>query len=163
MTRPLFYAKSWFRAKKRATELWSAGQARAAHRAGATYTVLVDSPDRPSAFIDVTPTFVGVSFLDDRLREGLTYQFQLVEPGSLFLSMATHREFDGESDRVRSGTSYMFGRDGTVRIRREHLAPHRLETATSTTDVSGNHTAAPEFGNYDGPLAVDVIGPRERR
>lgn len=155
MTQPLFYAKSWFRAKKQATVLWSADQAHAAHEAGAPYTVLVESPDRPYAFIELAPTFVGVSFLDDRLRETLTYQFQLAEPGSLFLSMATHREFDGESDRVLSGTSYMFERDGTVRIRREHFGPHRLETATSTTDVTENFAAAPEFGDYHELLRVE--------
>jgi hypothetical protein len=61
--------------------------------------------------------FIGVDFLDEFLRESLSYQFEEVESGRLFLSMATHREFDGEKDQVLSGCSYIFKQDGKLILR----------------------------------------------
>lgn len=155
MKQPIYFCKSWFRAKKRPTEVLSEEQARAAHAKKQYYTVLVDSIEHPYCFLEVTEKFVGVCFLDELLRETLTYQFQEVEPGKLFLAMATHREFEGEADKVVSGTSYMFDRDGTIQIRRELFSPHRLETATSSADVSSNYASMPEFGEYEDLIQVE--------
>lgn len=155
MDRPIYFCKSWFRAKKRPTEVWSEEQARAAHANKQHYTVLVESIEHPYCFLEVTEKFVGVCFLDGLLRETLTYQFQEVEPGKLFLTMATHREFEGETDKIESGTSYIFGRDGVVQIRREFFNPHRLETSTSSSDVDSNYAAMPEFGEYDDLIRVE--------
>ena len=60
-----------------------------------------------------------MDFLDNFGREYLRYQFQEAEQGRLFLTMATHREFVGETDRVKSGTTYYFKRDGFVTIETE--------------------------------------------
>lgn len=149
MKRPIFYCKSWFRAKKRPTEIWSEEQAKFAHINKQSYTVLVDSIDRPYCFIDVADKLVGVGFLDEHLRESLTYAFQAVAPGQLFLTMATHREFDGDMDRVISGISYIFAQDGSVQMRREFFDPHKLETSATSSDVSTNFALTPEFGEYD--------------
>ena len=61
---------------------------------------------------------IGVDFLDEHLRERLTYQFQQVAPGNLFLSMAVHRTFDEKSDSIAEGTSYLFNEDGRLTITR---------------------------------------------
>jgi hypothetical protein len=58
--------------------------------------------------------FVGVCFLDEKLRNYLEYKFKEVEPGRLFLSMAIHRTFDGDSDKVARGDSWIFKPDGNV-------------------------------------------------
>ena len=50
MSRQVFYCKSWFRAKKRPTELWSEADARVAHEGGQAYVALVDSIERPFVF-----------------------------------------------------------------------------------------------------------------
>lgn len=155
MNQPIYYCKSWFRAKKKPTELWSAEKAEAAHRARQQYTALVGSEERPYCFVDVAGKVVGVGFLDDRLRESLTYAFKEVEPGKLFLTMATHREFAPESDKVISGATYTFDQDGVVQIRREFFDPHRVETATSSFDPAPNYAAVPEFGNYDDVIRVE--------
>lgn len=149
MKRSVFFCKSWFRAKKCPTEIWTTEQARAARKAKQHYTVLVDSIDRPYCFLDITDKAVGVGFLDIHLREYLTYGFQEVASDSLFLTVATHRQFEGDTDTVNSGTSYVFGRDGTVEIKREFFNPHRLEAANKTADVSANYCASTEFGEYD--------------
>ena len=53
MKRSNFYCKSWFRAKKRPTEVWTEEQARSAHVNKQYYTVLVDSIERPYCFLEV--------------------------------------------------------------------------------------------------------------
>ena len=69
--------------------------------------------------------------------------------------MATYREFEGETDKVVNGTSYMFAQDGATQIRREFFNPHRLETANSSSDVSMNYDVMPEFGEYDRLIRVE--------
>jgi hypothetical protein len=155
MKRPIYFCKSWFRAKKRPIEIWPEDQARAAHVNKQYYTVLVDSINRPYCFLEIADKVVGVGFLDEYLRESLTYAFQEFEPGKLFLTMATHREFDGDTDKVASGISYMFDRNGTMQIRREFFNPHLLETAASSADVGSNYSPMPTFGEYDDLIRVE--------
>jgi hypothetical protein len=143
------YAEGWFRAEKRVTELWSAERAEQAHEARKLYTVIVGDVNRPSAFLEVNGRFVGIGFLDEHLREYLSYGFLETEPGKVFLKQATHREFVGESDKVSKGTTYVFKPDGHVAIRREQLDPYKLEEAQSSADVSANYDAYPEFGSYE--------------
>jgi hypothetical protein len=150
MDRKIFFCKSWFAAKHIPTEIWTESQARAAHESASPYTVLIDSIEKPFCVIDVTRDFVGVDFLDEHLREALTYHFQETSPGKLFLTMAVHREFESTADKVTNGTSYLFAEDGALQIRRESFVPsHKLETAKSQADVSGNYVPAPQFGEYD--------------
>jgi hypothetical protein len=156
MKRPIFFCKSWFRAKKRPTEVWTEAQARAASARGTLFTVLVDSVERPWCFLECNGPFVGVGFLDGRLRESTYYAFSRQGPdGPLFLTDATHREFEGDSDAVREGTTYVFQPDGTVRIRRQCFSPPSLETKETTADVSGNYAPWPEFGEYDDLVRVE--------
>ena len=149
MTSSVYFCKSWFRAKKRPTQVWSEAEARGAHANGELYTVLVDSLERPSCFLDVTARLVGVGFLDSLLRETVTYHFSDVEDGRLFLSMATYREFVGDSDQVSMGATYNFDHDGTVHLRRTHFLTSQVETSTSSTDVSKNYSPKPAFGEYE--------------
>jgi hypothetical protein len=156
MERRIHFCKSWFRAKKGSTESWSEDQARLEHREKRPYTVLVDSATQPYCFLEVTEKGVGVGFFDARLRESLTYGFQEVEPGKLFLTRATYREFVDDTDKVANGTSYIFARDGTVSIRRQSFVPeHKLEMSSSTADVTGNYAAMPAFGEYDDLIRVE--------
>jgi hypothetical protein len=150
MHRQIYFCKSWFAAKKMPTEVWTEAQAKDAHDNGRNYTVLVDSLERPFCVIVVMPKAVAVDFLDEHLREALSYQFQVVAPGRLFLTRAVHREFDGDEDKVTKGTSYKFTQDGKVRIDRETFLPaHSLEVANTEADVSSNYVPFPQFGEYD--------------
>ena len=149
------FIKSWFRAKKKPTEIWSEDHARSAHATNSIYTVLVDSMERPYCFLDISEGVVGIGFLGEYLRESLTYTFQEVEPGKLFLTMATYREFEGDTDKVVSGISYLFEQDGSVKIRRESFNPHRIETATSTKNESSHYSSKPKFSFYDDLIRVE--------
>lgn len=158
MNRSIYFCKSWFRAKKKPTEIWSEAKAKLAHDNKKTYTVLIDSIDKPYCFLDISCGVVGVGFLDEFLRETLTYAFQEFEPGKLFLTMATHRVFEGNTDKIVSGNSYIFERDGSVMIRREFFSPNRIETAASAVDISSNYSSTPEFGQYDELIRVERCG-----
>jgi len=146
--RQLFYCKSWFRAKKRPTELWTNEIAREAHEAGQPYDVLVGSADKPFCFVTVTKGFVGVNFLDEHLRVSLEYGFSELEPGTLFLTDATHREFEGAEDAAVKGTSYHFDTDGMVRITCWDALLAVQDTSDAVVDVSANYERWPEFGQY---------------
>ena len=145
----LVYCKSWFRAKKSPIQIWDEGKAREAHEARKLYTVLLGDPERPQCFIEINNDFVGVSFLDDKLRETLTYQFQEIEDGKLFLTMATYRDFEGDTDKVSEGTSYIFNQDGNIQIRKESFNPHDLKVSDTNGDVDGNYEDYPGFGSYE--------------
>jgi len=155
MKRHVSYCKSWFRAKKRPTEVWSEEQAREAHLSKQLYTAVIGVVEKPFCFLEINDKFVGVGFLDERSRESLYYAFKEIEPGTLFLSMATYREFEGDTDSVSLGTTYVFGPEGTVKMQRQHFNPHSKEVAYSSTDVSGNYSVWPEFGEYDELIRVE--------
>ena len=150
MHRPIYFCKKWFAAKKYAPEVWTEAQAKDAHDNGRNYTVLVDSLERPFCVILVMANGIALDFLDDHLREALSYQFQVVSPGQLFLTMAVHREFNGDEDKVIKGTMYTFTQLGKVHIRRETFMPtHSQETANTEADVSSHYVPFPQFGEYD--------------
>jgi hypothetical protein len=154
MVLPVFYSQSWFRAKKCAIGPMDEATARARHQAGESYAVLVDSASTPSCFVEMLMDkgMVGVGFFDAEGREYLTYQFHYVDDKTLFLTMATHREFEGS--KVILGTSYIFNQQGNLIIRREQMNPHKIEEAQSTYDPLENYERAPAFGDYSGVIRI---------
>jgi len=165
MERPIFFCDGWFIGQKRATELWTEQQARKVYEENGLYTVLIDSAERPYCFINITKAkgFVGVCFLDKSLRNYLDYKFKEIEPGRLFLSTAIHRTFDGDTDKVARGDSWIFKPDGKVHMRKEYFNPHKLETADTTADVSCNYSPFPEFGEYDDLVRKERLANDPRR
>ena len=101
------------------------------------------------SIIEINKGFAGVGFLDDHLRESMYYAFKKISAGMLFLSMATYREFDGETVTVTLGTTYSFAPEGTVKIRKQSFKPPALEIAETSADVSQIFTAFLDFGEYD--------------
>ncbi len=155
MSYRFFYCKSWFWAKKKPTGLLSEEQAKLLHDNKETYTILVNDIYKPFAVIEVSNDFISVNFLDDLLRNKLSYQFEEVELRKVFLSMATYREYDGEQDGVCLGTSYVFAKGGDLIIRKQIFNPSSLEESQSTIDVSGNYESYPDFGNYNDILNIE--------
>jgi len=151
----ILYGKSWFRAKKRFTSTWNEEEAKSAHEKRQPYAAAVISSGVIRCFLEVNNEYFGVGFLDDRQREYLCYQFQEIQPGRLFLTMATHREYDGESDRVKAGTTYYFKPDGRVTIESEDFGSTQLVTTETKRDVEGNWERYPNFGEYESVLRID--------
>ncbi|MBN2991227.1 lytic transglycosylase [Pseudomonas cedrina subsp. fulgida] len=155
MVTPIFYSKFWFRAKRCAIEPINESTARAKHQAGKSYTALIGSEATPFCFVEmlIDKGMVGVGFLDDEGHEYLTYQFNYLDESQLFLSMATHREFEG--DKVSLGITYIFGRQGDLVIRRERMSLYTVEEAQSTFEPAGNYEVAPKFGDYSGVININ--------
>jgi hypothetical protein len=149
------YGKSWFLAKRRFTEQWDESQAADAHAKRKPYAAAIRNEDGCVTVVDARDDYYGVDFLDAIGREYLSYQFQELEPGRLFLTMATHREFDGETDRVSYGTTYYFKPDGSVTVETEDFATANLATKEMKVDVNGNWETYPNFGDYGSLTRVD--------
>jgi len=145
----VYYCDGWFLARKFAPEMWDEAKARAAHSNRQEYTALLGSPTAPECFAVVVNDFIGVEFLDGLLREYISYRFQERESGMLFLSMATHRRFEGESDKVIWGITYYFEEDGLVAIEEEDFVTNILTSAKTYLDVSANWEPYPQFGEYE--------------
>lgn len=150
-----FFGKSWFRAKKRVTELWDKQEAKIAHEQRRPYVAVLEKSGQIFCYIEANSGYIGVGFLDSAVREFLSYQFQEVEPGRLFLTMATHREFDGGTDRVKCGTTYYFKPDGCVSVEAEDFEANQLTTTKTTVDVSNNWEDYPNFGDYQSLARVE--------
>jgi hypothetical protein len=137
----------WFHAKKCLSETWDETRARKAREARQHYFALLG--EGPYCFVEVVKSCVGVGFLDALLREHLSYTFQGRESGQMFLSMATRRQFEGDSDTVKSGTTYYFKPDGTSSIEWENCVPHDRSFVETMCNVEGNWEPYPEFGDYE--------------
>ena len=61
--------------------------------------------------------------------------------------MATHREFEIDTNKVTNGTCYIFSEDGNVIIRKEAFNPHIVEESTSTFEARNNYEKYPSFGD----------------
>lgn len=99
--------------------------------------------------------WIGVNFLDRLLRVYLNYSFVEVEPGRMFLTMSTYREFEGLSDNVKNGTTYIFKQDGLVLLREQDVTNKVLRTSKRMADVSGNWDKYPNFGEYESLLRLE--------
>ncbi len=132
-------------------------KAQAAHVSRQLYTGLVGSPTAPDCFVEISNDYIGVEFLDGLLREYVSYQFQEMKPGRLFLSMATERKFEGDTDKVIWGITYYYDEDGHVAIEEEDFVGDTLTKAETYLDVSVNWEAYPEFGEYESITRKDRV------
>jgi len=142
------YGKSWFRAERRMTQSWTARQARDAHLKRQSYAVLIEEDDAPQCFAEFCDGCVNVGFYDKLGREALTYQFEEIEPGRLFLSMAIHREFKALSEKVLQGTIFYFRENTSVIIEETNFESATKSSAETNVDLSGNWEPYPAFGDY---------------
>jgi len=157
MSQNIFYCKSWSTGYKEPLKPLDERAASQLHSAGESYTALIGSETAPSCFVNVMKNkgWVSVSFLDNHLREYLLYNFRLLENEKLFLSMAVHRDFNGETDQVTNGTTYVFEESGHTVIREEKFNPHFLDKSEMTADVTNNYDRFPEFGQYDSLIRTE--------
>jgi hypothetical protein len=157
------YCKYWSRFKKRVIELWDEKKALKAHNSGKLYTVLIGEPEKPDCFLEIAleqqSKFVGVSFLDDKMRDYLDYAFQEVIPGKLFLSRVILREYSPNTDTVSKGQKVTFKTDGHVVIEKNDLLSGECLSKELQIDVSSNWESFPEFGQYESISRLDRPSP----
>lgn len=69
--------------------------------------------------------------------------------------MATHREFDGDSDQVKKGATYIFKQNGNVVTLTEEFPNGDITRRETSADISGNWENYPDFGEYDSLLRTE--------
>ncbi|WP_131818344.1 lytic transglycosylase [Planctopirus hydrillae] len=126
-----------------------------AHLEKRPYAVLIEDGYVLRCFLEIDRDYVGVGFLDEHKREFLSYQFQEVEAGRLFLTMANYRKFEGEGDHTIEGTTYYFRMDGGLTIETEDFSTAVVSTKKTQVNVDGNWEGYPEFGNYNSITRVN--------
>jgi hypothetical protein len=97
---PLYYCWKWSRYNKIPLDMFSTEKAQSAYNSRSLYTVLVGDEHRPRCFVESNADYVGLEFLDERLRSYVCYTFQKKSRGKLFLSMAIMRQFRFDCDEV---------------------------------------------------------------
>ncbi len=123
--------------------------ARSLDRAGSPYTVIIGKRESPFAFIERSSEFYGVNFLDERTRVYLTYSFEEVQPGRLFLKEAIFHEFADDQDEPSKSTAYWFHTDGQVVIETVEYPGRKASRVEKRVDVERNWSKKPEFGRYE--------------
>lgn len=151
----ILFCDGWFRAKKRPGRLWSESQALAAHQSRKLHTIVVEEQGRSWCFVELNMQYVGVGFLDRHLREYLSYQFDEVEPGRLFLTMSCHRQYQGETDEITRAEVWYFDPDGKVVVHEQDMATKQVFAKEFEADLSGNWEPYPEFGKYKGVTQIE--------
>ena len=144
----IYFCNGWFIAQKRATQLWHEAQAEAAHRSGQPYTALVGSATSPTHVVEVRKDSVGVAFLDEHRREYRVHSFDEVSSGKLYLSMVVVREFEGDSDKIAVGSSYLYSQAGKLFVKQEIATEEMMDTAEAYVDLTDHWEPYPEFGEY---------------
>ena len=163
MERDIYFSKSWFILRKRATQPLTWNEALKLHKKGEVYTVLIDSDTKPTIGLNIIKdNYVGVFFFDDQLRDYMWYQFQESKkyPGKLFLSLRKRREFIGDSFEIKHSQICYFKEDGHVKV--ENAVPLNdgskgfdVTSYETIIDVSDTHYADfPEFGEYDDLIRI---------
>jgi hypothetical protein len=142
------YGKKWFLYKRCFTEQWKESQAAEAHAKRVPYAVAIRKDNGNITVVDARGDYFGVDFLDVFGRDFICYQFQEIEAGRLFLTMATHREFEDNTDRVKLGTSYIFKPNGMVIVETEDFSSSHITKKQIQVDVNGNWELYPNFGDY---------------
>ena len=152
------YYERWFRAKRRPVAPLTLTQARDAAAARTLFTAVCRKGVAPVAFLEFNSDYVGVGFLDDLMREYLTYQFSEVEPGRLFLNMAVFREYRAETDQIVNGSTYHFKPSGTVTILYDNIAAGKQSSVEKVAGVADNWEDYPAFGQYGRLLHIERLG-----
>lgn len=145
------YSKKWFRFKKRPIDILSIEDAKSLHDAGELYTALIKDKDKYISFIEVNLSegFIGVSWLDDKLREKLAYSFQKSDNSSrLFLSTAMYWEYMNESNDFIRSSRYTFDINGKVFVEVVNTDEQIKESFETHSDISCNWEDTPSFGEY---------------
>jgi hypothetical protein len=130
-------------------------EARRRDTEGEPYCVVVrgESGDY-EAFIDIANEYYAVNFIDEHRRVYLSYGFDDVGDGRVFLDDASqfdYREGD-ERDEPYEITSYTFRQDGYLAISHVLTGSTKGTIKEGTCDVSGNWETRPKFGEYENLL-----------
>jgi hypothetical protein len=111
-------------------------------------TWVLDYGDSPEYVVDIAGAWVSVSFMDERVRQYLCYNFKETQPGRLFLKSAYHWEYDGDSQSPAVNKIFAFEEDGRTVIVERILATGESREFEIAASVAENWDVYPAFGEY---------------
>ena len=152
------YADRWSNRKGRMVRPLTEDEAQGRHDRGQLYTAVLGDSERPEAYLEVRleAGFVGVHFLDEKLRNHLTYLFTRSPEGQgdLFLEQVTRRVYNDSGDPTHD-EHYVFEGPNQAHVEKRDHATQEAETYDLETDLSQNHEPPPAFGDYDSIARVE--------
>jgi hypothetical protein len=139
--------------------------AKYAHDHNLIYLVTILENEKPVNYIEASHSFYSVRFLDDHLREYMTYQFYGQDNNygrenygdKLFLEDITVKHYLGDANEHSKIAKYRFRPDGTLKYWEADVKTRKeinLEAANNI-DVSANWETYPAFGNYENLIKIE--------
>ena len=146
----IVYSSEWGFAYMEPIANLTIDEARQKHYENQKYCATFKDDNRYYCLIIFTGTSVLVSFIDDKQRVYMDYNFRIIETGRLFMSSATFREFEGRTKKVKSAEHFLFKEDGSTIINRGTYVPEeKHEQAHTVVDTSDMYEDYTEFGKYE--------------
>lgn len=147
------YTKGWFNYQKRALERYSTEEAYIRFKERKPLTAIIYAEDNvnPFCYIDINNTYINVYFLDKELRQYLSYEFNEISKGKLFLKEVFSWEYIDDSDQKSKSERYRFTVDGYFGIEKKDFIKKEAERleCEKKIDISSLYDDYPEFDNYD--------------
>lgn len=153
------YCEKWFFAKSVPINPLKENDAKDRHDRGLQYSAVIGGFNRPSAIISFEGDWVVVSFLDDRGRYYLSYDFIKKCGGKMFLNAVKHRKFCNEGDKIICGSLYSFDENGRVIVEEQDRSNNGSVEREFQANVSLNWDSFPEFGQYHEILKKERCNP----
>jgi hypothetical protein len=158
-TTTIAYAERWSSRRGGVVRPLDREEARRRHESGQLYVAVIAGEERVLAYLEVRleAGFVGVHVVDERLRDGLVYLFAR-NPDSdddLFLEQVQRNEYVDSGDELARSETYLFSKDGSVKVEKADFATREVERYELRADVSSNWEPVPEFGRYESITRVE--------
>jgi virulence-associated protein VapD len=151
------YAMKWNRLTHKPTKPLSEEEARKHHNERKPYCVLVNyySDNYPYAFIDIANHYYSVKFININGHVYLTYGFEELKTGKLFLAQSMFIDFDPLEKTEIEKTNYFFREDGRLSIERSCSPYQKTISTEGSFDPEKNYEDIPFFGSYEKILAKE--------
>ncbi len=160
MNERVTYCRRWSQHDNRVKSELTEAEAHRLFERRKLFGVVIGHPVKPWCFFDVNldTDFIGVGFLDDRLRVARDRAFSLrFDKSRAFLSSAIFREFVGGESSPRAAWVYTYRADGSFVIHYNGGSPDRLMAGEGKTDLSGHWAPAPIFGEWEPYYRADLV------
>lgn len=150
------YSIYWARSTHSPNRPISDSEAEGRHNAREQYVALVQHGERRYCFLEICDNVCNVEFFDAQQRNYLLYCFiEREQKGRFFLCRTQHSVYDGDSCRLLEASTFYFQEDGRLLIEDRNYVEKTVSESESVIDVSANWEPYPEFGKYEGLMAIE--------
>ncbi|MBL0385771.1 hypothetical protein JJB07_03835 [Tumebacillus sp. ITR2] len=144
----LFYCDKWSSIRKKPWNILDESSAKLHHSKRESYTAVYCEGDKPKYIVNLTDSWVSVSFLDELLRKYLHYDFEVQAGDDLFLKTVMFWEYEGETDVETDTLILGYQSNGHIVMEKRNLKTGEVEEREAVDDVAKNWEKYPDFGDY---------------